>query len=99
MYAFKISPGLYALPPNKFSVDGTIQTAFIEGFNLAIALKIPKTVEEPHISYFISSIDAAGFIDMPPASKVNPFPTSTIGFEFPPLLYSKTMNLGGSFVP
>jgi hypothetical protein len=39
----------------------------------------PKTLAPPAMSYFISSISAAGLMEMPPASKVRPLPTSTMG--------------------
>ena len=71
----------------------------MEGLSIAIALKTPKTVEEPHISYFISSMEAAGFIEIPPASNVNPFPTRILGFSFPPFMYSNIINFGGSSEP
>ena len=94
-----MSPGLYAFEPFRFSVDGIIPTTFILGFKIDNACKTPKTTIEPHISYFISSIFDAPFIDIPPESKVRPLPTITLGLSFPALLYSTTINLGGSSVP
>jgi len=40
------------------------------------------TLAAPHMSYFISSISAPGFSEMPPVSKVMPLPTSTMGLSF-----------------
>ena len=41
-----------------------------------------------------------GFSEIPPVSKVNPFPTSITGFSFlGPPKYSIIINFGGSFVP
>ena len=47
-----------------------------------MAFIVPKTEAAPHMSYFISSISAAGLSEIPPASKVNPLPTSTMGLAF-----------------
>ena len=64
-----------------------------------MAFIVPKTVADPHISYFISSILPAGLMEIPPASNVSPFPTNTLGFSSPPFMYSRIINLGGSSVP
>ena len=83
----KISPGFKAKPSGKFSHVGIIPITFMGRFNKPIVLKVPRTLAAPHISYFISSISPAGLIDIPPASKVIPLPTKTIGFcVFLPLL-------------
>ena len=88
------------MSPLIFSVEGIIPTTFIFGFNMDTARITPRTTPEPHISYFISSILAAGLIEIPPLSKVNPLPTSIFGFSvFIPLKYSITINFGGSSVP
>ena len=95
-----MSPGLVALPPGIFSVVGIIPTTFMGSFISAIAVMVPNTLAAPHISYFISSIFAAGFKEMPPVSKVTPLPTNTIGFSF--LLkpqYSSVISLAGSLLP
>ena len=53
----------------------------------ATAWNVPSTLAAPHMSYFISSISAAGLSEMPPVSKVMPLPTSTTGFCFlPPVI-------------
>ena len=41
----------------------------------------PSTVAAPHMSYFISSMPAPGFNEMPPLSKVMPLPTNTYGLS------------------
>ena len=93
---FTISPGRVALPPGMFSVVGTITTRLIGSFMPATARKVPSTLAAPHMSYFISSISAAGLSEMPPVSKVMPLPTSTTGLSvFLPAIYSSTMNFGG----
>ena len=40
---------------------------------------VPSTLAAPHMSNFISSISAAGLIEMPPVSNVTPLPTSATG--------------------
>ena len=75
-----MSPGRVALPPGMFSVAGITPTTFSGSFIAATALSVPKTLPAPDMSYFISSISAAGFSEMPPVSKVTPFPTRTTGF-------------------
>ena len=68
--------------------------------SLARAIITPNTEAAPHISHFISSIAGDGFNDIPPVSKVIPFPTRTIGFSpaFPPLC-SIVIILEGSSLP
>ena len=46
----------------------------------------PTTTAEPAISYFISSINLAGFNEIPPVSKQTPLPTNANGFCFDPFL-------------
>ena len=70
------------MPSGKFSQPANTPMTFNGRFNSAIAFIVPKTDAAPHISYFISSISAAGFKEIPPASKVKPLPTNTIGFAF-----------------
>ena len=45
------------------------------GFSSAIARITPIMVAPPAMSYFIFSMPSAGLIEMPPVSKVIPFPT------------------------
>ena len=75
-----MSPGLIAWPPGMFSQLGMTPTTLIGGFISASALIVPSTLPAPDMSYFISSISAAGLSEMPPVSNVMPLPTSTTGF-------------------
>ncbi len=75
-----ISPGFKALPSGKFSHVGIKATKLIGNLSSPTVFKTPNTVAAPHISYFISSISGEGLIEMPPASKVIPLPTKTMGF-------------------
>ena len=70
-----------ALPPGMFSVAGTITVRLIGRAMRATACMVPSTLAAPHMSYFISSISAPGFSEMPPVSKVTPLPTRTTGFS------------------
>jgi len=74
-----ISPGLDAKPSGRFSVAGIIPTTLMGSSISATALIVPITPAAPHMSYFISSMAAPGFKDIPPESKVTPLPTSTMG--------------------
>ncbi len=60
--------------------------------------KVPRTAAAPDMSYFMSSMFCAGLIEMPPVSKVTPFPTSTTGAPSAPW-YSSTMKRGSSTLP
>ncbi len=61
----------------------------------------PKTVAEPCMSYFISSILAPGLRDIPPVSNVIPLPTIIGGFPLPflGLLISKITIQGFLLLP
>ena len=77
-----------------------IPTTLTSAFMLASEHITPKTVPAPHISHFISSMPELGLIEIPPVSKVIPFPTRAIGFSpFLPPLYSIIIILGGSSLP
>ena len=94
------SPGLLALPSGRFSQAGASATTFNASARVAHASIAPITLAAPHMSNFISSIVAAGLIDIPPESNVMPFPTSTIGAcERGAPRYSRTMSRGGSRLP
>ena len=69
------SPGFCALPEGIFSVAHTMPMTFTFGFSSAIARMAPIMVAPPAMSYFIFSMPSAGLIEMPPVSKVIPFPT------------------------
>ena len=73
------SPGLMAWSPGMFSQVGTMTTRLSLGLSSATARSVPSTLAAPPMSNFISSISAAGLMEMPPVSKVMPLPTSTIG--------------------
>ena len=73
------SPGLTARPLGMFSQAGIRPTTLTAGLSSASAAKVPSTLAAPPMSNFISSISAAGLIEMPPVSKVTPLPTSTTG--------------------
>ena len=75
-----MSPGRLASPPGMFSQVGTTPTTFILRPRAITALRVPNTLAAPHISNFISSMAAAGLMEMPPVSKVMPLPTNTRGF-------------------
>ena len=89
-----MSPGLLALPSGRFSVAGMMPTTLIGSLSWATALNAPSTLAAPLMSYFISSISAAGLREMPPASKVTPLPTSTTGFCFLIALVVQNNQLG-----
>ena len=81
------SPGFEAPPPGMFSTAGTTPITFTGAFIAASASRAPKTLAAPAMSYFISSISAAGLREMPPVSNVTPLPMSTTGFfDFGPPL-------------
>ena len=79
-----MSPGLLAAPPGMFSVVGIRPTMLSFSFISAAARSVPSTLAAPHMSNFISSISAPGLSEMPPVSKVMPFPTRTTGRSFFP---------------
>ena len=67
-----------------FSQVGTMPTTLTASPISATARRVPSTLPAPDMSYFISSISAAGLSEMPPVSKVMPLPTSTTGLCFLP---------------
>ena len=77
-----MSPGLWAFPPGIFSTSPTTPTALIFAFLSAKFFINPATTADPAISYVISSINLAGFKEIPPVSKQTPFPTNARGFDF-----------------
>ncbi len=58
---------------------------------------MPRTVQAPHLSNFISSMLRDGLIEMPPVSKVTPLPTSATISS--PLPHSSRTSLGGLWDP
>ena len=95
-----MSPGLFASPSGRFSELGTTPITLIGSSSSAQAARVPSTLAPPHMSYFISSIAAAGLIEIPPASNVSPLPTSATGLApgLPPE-YSMTMSFAGCRLP
>jgi len=73
------SPGFTARPSGMFSQAGIRPTTLMAGCSSPRARNTPSTLAAPHMSNFISSISAAGLMEMPPVSKVMPLPTSTTG--------------------
>ena len=65
-----------------FSTNPIIPIAFTFALREAKVFINPVTVPAPAISYFISSMNLAGFNEIPPVSKQTPFPTNPNGFEF-----------------
>ena len=62
-----------------FSVLAIRPTTFTLGLSRPIASMVPSTPAAPDMSNFMPSMLCAGLIEMPPESKVTPFPTSTTG--------------------
>ena len=73
------SPGRAALPSGMFSAAATTPVTSIGSFRSRQASMTPNTAAAPHMSYFISSSEAEGLIEMPPVSKVMPLPSTTTG--------------------
>ncbi len=73
------SPGRWALPSGMFSTSPQMPMTFALALRPAIASIAPATAPAPPMSHFINSMPAAGLIEMPPVSKVTPFPISAIG--------------------
>ena len=74
-----ISPGRWAVPLGMFSTRPITPTALTRAFREASACIRPVTHAAPPMSPFMSSMPAAGFIEMPPVSNVTPLPTKARG--------------------
>ena len=70
-----MSPGRVALPEGMFSVSPMRPTALTAALRPASASMRPATQAAPPMSPFMSSMPAAGFMEMPPVSKHTPLPT------------------------
>jgi hypothetical protein len=69
-----------------FSAIGTVAVISSGYFSFAASTIVATIAAAPDMSEVISSIAAAGLIEMPPVSNVMPFPTSAIFFRaFGPL--------------
>jgi len=95
----RMSPGRVAFPPGMFSVTGASATTRTGSLRSRAAARHAKTVAAPIMSYFISPIDAAGFSEIPPLSKVMPFPTRTAVPRAPFGAYSPMRKTGGRALP
>ena len=60
-----------------FSGAATMAPRLTFGRMPSTASTVPNTLAAPHMSNFISSMASPGLSEMPPVSKVMPFPTST----------------------
>ena len=88
------SPGRWAVPLGMFSADGTQPVTRIGRASSAIALTAPMTAAAPAMSDFISSMLAAGLMEMPPVSKVMPLPTRARCRVAPSGAYSSRVSRG-----
>ena len=73
------SPGRCAVPLGMFSTRPMMPTALTFALRSASSCIRPTTQAAPAMSPFMSSMPAAGLIEMPPVSKVTPLPTKTTG--------------------
>jgi len=88
-----------AVPDGMFSAIGTQASTSIASLSSAMAAMVAMTAAAPPMSDFMSSMWAAGLIEMPPESKVMPFPTSAT-FVFAPLpLWDRCTRRGGFAEP
>ena len=74
-----MSPGRCAVPDGMFSTRPTTPMALTLALRAASACIRPITTPEPPMSHFISSMPAAGLMEMPPVSKVTPLPMKAMG--------------------
>ncbi len=70
------SLGRVAVPDGRFSAMHIHAVMRTGRFRRAAASVTASTVAAPVMSYFIPTMDAAGFSESPPESKVIPLPTS-----------------------
>ncbi len=68
-------------PEGIFSVAQITAMMRLFGLSNAMARMVPIIAAAPAMSYFIFSIPSAGFMEMPPVSKVTPFPTKPSSHE------------------
>ena len=76
----KTSPGFVAPPPGRFSVHGATPSTFTSGFRRPMAASAAMTLAAPLMSAFMWCMLSAGLIEMPPESKVIPFPTKAMSY-------------------
>ena len=75
-YMVRMSLGLWAPPPVRFSARASQAVTRTGRPRRAAAVTAARTVAAPAMSDFISGMEAAGFRLRPPESKVMPLPTS-----------------------
>lgn len=94
-----MSPGRVAEPLGRFSVNGVSATTRTGRRSALAARTQASAVAAPIMSYFISPMDGAGLMEMPPESNVMPFPTRTAVPRAERGRYSATTNAGGRTLP
>ena len=77
-----MSPGRCAFPSGIFSTKPTAPITFTLAFLRPSVYIKPATTPAPPISHFISSMPPEGLIEIPPVSKVTPFPIKASGCFF-----------------
>ncbi len=98
-YWVMTSLGRWALPPKEFSAQA-IRPVTLTGTSKAVSAEMTAiTAAPPAMSVFMSFIDADGFSDRPPLSKVMPLPTSTTWRVAPVGAYSIVIRQGGLTEP
>ena len=94
------SPGRIASPDGMFSTKPTKPTTLAFALRFARANIVPATTPAPPISMVISSMPAAGFIDIPPVSNTTPLPANAKGAAASSApCHSKITNFEGLFEP
>ena len=78
-----MSPGRCAFDEFMFSTRPISPTALTLALRPASARIRPVTQAAPAMSPFMSSMPAAGFIEMPPVSNVTPLPMKQTGLRAP----------------
>ncbi len=74
-----MSPGRWAWPSTAFSTRPMTPTTLALALRAASACISPVTAAAPPMSPFMSSMPEAGFIELPPVSKVTPLPMKATG--------------------
>ena len=82
-----------------FSTSPTSPTTLAGAFRSASVFITPATTPAPPMSMVISSMPAAGLIEMPPVSKTTPLPTSAKGAASPPPFHCMTTTFDGLSEP
>ena len=93
------SPGRVARPEGMLSARHSHAVTRTGRPCVATARSTLSTVAAPHMSYFMPTIDPAGFSDKPPVSNVMPFPTSATCRTASAGAYSSRTSRGGRSDP